>query len=108
MNMNSDLQDTAQGYIGLLAGALAFRAKAAPTQQQNYEPLTTAMTRLALCLRKQGTTERDMIIAIRNASSVWSEWQEQYCHFWERLAKSELEYLEQGDVLAEINQLIGV
>jgi len=103
--MNSDLVDTAQGYLGLLAGALAFRAKAAPTQQQSYEPLATAMTQLALCLRNTNATERELITAICSASSVWTEWHDKHTKFWEHLAASELEYLERGDALAVIGAL---
>lgn len=102
----NELKEVANGYIGLLAGALASRAKAAPTQQQSYEPLATAMTQLALCLRKPNTTHDELVKVICTASMVWTEWQDNYTRFWDCLAKDEQEYLEQGDLFAEINQLI--
>lgn len=83
--MNSDLQDTAQGYIGLLQRALALRAKAAPTQQLSYEPLVEAMTQLALCLRNANTTSNELTLAVYLASSVWTEWHDDHTDFWQKL-----------------------
>lgn len=104
--MDGELRAMGKTYLVLLAGLLAMRAKASPTLRLSYDPIADAMTQLTLCLRKPDATVKELMLAVYLAGDVWSEWHDQICHFWERLAKSEQEHLEQGDLLAEIGVLI--
>lgn len=96
----------ATSYIGLLQGALAMRAKAAPTQQLSYEPLVEAMTQLALCLRNKNTTQDQLMLAVYLASSVWTEWHDEHTHFWnELLAQHAIEW-DNNDLIASLGMAI--
>lgn len=97
-----ELRETGQGYLKLLAGALALRAKASPTQQLSYEPLVDAMTQLALCLRNPNATLNELLLAIYLASDSWTEWHDNYTHFWERIETEHAAALERGDLLAQL------
>lgn len=73
MNMN-EIKEIAQGYIKLIAGALAIRSKTAPTVSHLYDPLARSMASLAMCLRNPHATMQEYMQAIKEASSWWDEW----------------------------------
>lgn len=101
----NELRELAQGYVRLLAGALALRAKVAPTQQHYYEPLAEAMAQLALCLRSNTVTFSELALNVYLADSCWQEWHDNYTRFLERITQEEQAQLAAGDFIAELGEL---
>lgn len=115
----SEAKQLAMDYIKQIAGALALRARSAPTTT-GYEPLADAMARLSLCLRNPNVSEKELLQTIYLADLCWQEWFEAHTRFDERIAKEHRAALTDGDWIAVLgefeitrdmelfNQLVGV